>query len=223
MDTGWEPGGGRAAETAGARAWRWKGWGRWGVPGGQQGEPGAPGSTKRSRPARGVSGSNLFRETSSRFPGTRAPVGQGKWCPSQGSGLLVATGRTRVWGPESPARPPIHPCSPTSSCWAPGPVLELDANLPGSALPATPGPGLVGPPCGPGSHLSVPSRPSPSHTCAASASPQAHLPDHLLSAALLGLPSPWSPALPALSPIPPRPTCPGLCLVAPPPHGADIY
>lgn len=119
MDTVWEPGGGRAAETAGARAWRWKGWGRWGVPGGQQGEPGAPGSTTHSRPARGVSGSNLFRETSSHFPGTRAAVGQGKRCP-KGSGLLVATGRTGVWGPESPARPQFTPAAPPAAAGAPG-------------------------------------------------------------------------------------------------------
>ena len=63
------PGGGRGGDAGGA---------------GQQGEqPGAAGGTTRSRPARGVSGSNLFQETSSRFPGTRAPVGQGKWCRSE--------------------------------------------------------------------------------------------------------------------------------------------
>ena len=100
------PGGGRGGDAGGA---------------GQQGEqPGAAGGTTRSRPARGVSGSNLFQETSSRFPGTRAPVGQGKWCPSQGSGLLVATGRTRVWGPESPARPQFTPAAPPAAAGTPG-------------------------------------------------------------------------------------------------------
>ena len=105
---------------------------------------------------RGVSGPNLFQETSCLFPGIQGPARSGEKDPGQGGGLRAAAGGSKLCGPKTPAHPQSSLQTHAPSSAGTPAFTGTGCSHASPAPPASRGPRSVGHACSPSSPPSAP-------------------------------------------------------------------